>query len=165
MPTIAHLAGVPLPPHRIFDGVNLGPALFDGASQVRDTLFHPNSGCEGQIGAIETLRVNATLKIKYRTGGKCVSCDRKLAPDTFHDPPLIFDLIVDPGESTPIEPSNPRHAIAVDMAKTALAALQQSVVVDNTTIADYETNRDVKPCCNPKDRLCRCQQEGSSANL
>ena len=85
LPTIAGLAGVPLPGDRAFDGFDLSPVLFDGARQVRSTLFHPNSGCEGKIGELETLRVNGTLKAKYRTGGGCADCQGQKAEVQFHD--------------------------------------------------------------------------------
>ena len=57
LPTFAALAGVNLPSHRVIDGVDISNILFDGAmSTSRSALYHPNSGCEGQIGVVETVR-------------------------------------------------------------------------------------------------------------
>jgi arylsulfatase A-like enzyme len=55
LPTIAHLAGVDLHSDRYYDGINLGPVLFDGATEAHDTLYHPNN-CEGRDGDINTVR-------------------------------------------------------------------------------------------------------------
>ena len=42
--------GLPLPPHRHFDGIDISPVLFDGAEQAHSSLFHPNSGGYGPSG-------------------------------------------------------------------------------------------------------------------
>eukprot|EP01047_Picozoa_sp_COSAG01_P102621 COSAG01_NODE_32185_length_585_cov_0.767490_1_plen_70_part_10 len=49
-PTVLKLAGVPLPPNRVFDGVDMGPILFapdpDAADSVKNILQyrHINGG-------------------------------------------------------------------------------------------------------------------------
>ena len=72
LPTVAALAGAPLPEGRALDGVDLGVVLFDGAREApgrnasAGALLHPNSYCEGAIGE--------SLVAKYRTGGACADC-------------------------------------------------------------------------------------------
>ena len=162
LPTFAVLAGVPLPKHRVIDGVDISPVLMDGGDSLGETpsfnrgpLFHPNSGCEGEIGDLETVRLRE-FKAKFRTGGKCTSCDGKRAPDTYHDPPLIFDLDADPGESTPLTPSDSRYAGVLREVRAALTAVAASVAADNTTVADYAQDPKNRPCCNPAHLFCAC---------
>jgi arylsulfatase A-like enzyme len=57
LPTFAALAGAPLPRGRTLDGVDASAVLLHPAAAVRATLAHPNSGCEGAPGALETARV------------------------------------------------------------------------------------------------------------
>merc|ERR1711988_1165400 len=120
LPTIAALAGTSLPSVRLFDGVDLGPVLFDGKHQVRSTLFHPNSGCEGEMGELETVRVNSTLKAKYRTGGGCKDCQRRMGEKKYHDPPLLFDLAVDKEEAHPLDKHDSRYTATLSMVRKEL---------------------------------------------
>ena len=64
LPTFAALAGVNLPSHRVIDGVDISNILFDGAmSTSRSALYHPNSGCEGQIGVVETVQYSGSTPL------------------------------------------------------------------------------------------------------
>ena len=169
VPTIAALAGAELPRDRVYDGVDLAPVLFGGASSVprpdhgKGALFHPNSGCEGdQIGALETLRLRQ-YKAKKRTGGKCTSCDGKVAPDQVHEPPLLFDLHKDPGEAAPLDATtDPDYEAILAEVAAAFAAIEESIAADNTTVADYSNDEAGKPCCNPLHPLCECAGVASS---
>ena len=67
LPTIANLAGVKLHTDRYYDGIDIGPVLFDGATEAHTTLFHPNN-CEGKNGDIDTIRVRQ-YKAKVPGGG------------------------------------------------------------------------------------------------
>lgn len=53
---MARLAGVDLHTDRDYDGIDLAPVLFDGATTAHKTLYHPNN-CEGIAGDIQTIRV------------------------------------------------------------------------------------------------------------
>lgn len=157
MPTIAALAGAALPADRVYDGVDLAPVLFgDGSASVREVLFHPNSGCEGTIGDIETVRVGR-YKAKYRTGGSGADCAGNKTEDAFHDPPLIFDLAADVSETDPLDAASPEFAKALAAAQAALAQLKASLAADNTSqAADYNDPR-YAPCCNPANAFCVCE--------
>ena len=127
------------------------------ALQVRSLLLHPNSGCEGVLGALETLRLGA-LKLKYRSGGPCTDCRGRAAPASYHDPPLIFDLHADPAEADNLPPRDPRRAPAEAAAAAALAETRRSVADDATSVVDWREAPAARlaMCCDATDRLCRC---------
>ena len=161
LPTFAALAGAPLPSGRAMDGVDASAALFDGAAQVRSVLVHPNSGCEGVLGALETLRVGP-LKIKYRSGGPCKDCRGRSAPPTHHGAsPLLFDLDADPAEANNLPPHDPRRAPAEAAAAVALAAAARSIAADLVSRVDWREAPAARlaMCCDATDRLCRCPAE------
>ena len=165
-PTFAALAGIRLPAGRVYDGVDLSQVLLAGARapppRPAGALFHPNSGGEGQIGDLETVRLAgdlADLVAKYRTGGKLPSCDGRRAPDAYHDPPLVFDLRNDPGQTAPLGAADARHARAVAAAAEALRRIRASIAADNTTVSSYATDDRARPCCGPKEPLCRCPHQ------
>lgn len=56
LPTILALAGVDLPTDRSFDGVDLAPVLFGGASKVRDFLFMSDTGGGDEDGNVTSVR-------------------------------------------------------------------------------------------------------------
>eukprot|EP00054_Salpingoeca_dolichothecata_P035954 m.6501 g.6501 ORF g.6501 m.6501 type:complete len:315 (+) comp6095_c0_seq1:3-947(+) len=162
-PTFAALSGKPLPPDRMYDGMDLSPILFDGSNDGHETLFHPNVG-EGPIGALETLRVGRRFKAKYRTG-KVGGCQSPAAPSLHHDPPLIFDMDTDWGEAFPLQPSHPDYQQALNLTRAALIEIAASLAKDNTSVADYSTDPTctpehcIKPCCNPRHPLCVCEDQ------
>ena len=172
LPTFAALAGATLPPNRMHDGLDMGPVLFDGerstfastgnmdwqfggAGRPGGALFHPNSGAEGTIGEIKTLRVG-DFKAKKLTGGSGVDCAQVTAPAKEWDPPLIFDLANDPAEAHPLTHDDPRYAGVLEKVETAFESIATSVLQDNTTVADYSNDYKNRPCCNQTSRLCLC---------
>ena len=161
LPTFAALAGATLPRGRVIDGVDASAALFDGAEQVRSVLVHPNSGCEGLLGALETIRVGP-LKIKYRSGGPCTDCTGRAATPTHHGTsPLIFDLDADPAEANNLAPHDARRAPAQAAAAAALVAAHRSIAADIVSIVDWREAPAARlaMCCDATDRLCRCPAE------
>lgn len=104
-PTLASLAGADLPSERSYDGVDLSPVLFDGATERPNgnILFHPDTKT-GNITAFryENYKVfwetypAASCKNQEGGGGKVIK----------HNPPLIFDLETDKEESTPVKVSD-----------------------------------------------------------
>ena len=172
LPTIASLCNVPLPANRRYDGVDLTPVLLGLSSNVTryhgNSLFHPNSGCEGAIGDIETLRLGK-FKVKYRTGGKCTSCDGRTAPDVYHDPPLVFDLDLDPMEKTPIRVDSngeyKNHPGLLKKIRDAKQALEVDLSTDNVTIANYSQNISLRPCCNASNPFCSCSSSNDEVKF
>ena len=165
LPTIALLAGVPLPTGRDYDGLDLAPELFAGPGRrilSRRLLLHPNSG-EGPPGGLDTARIGR-YKAKWRSGGIHHGCKAKGGPEArkaplrYHSPPLLFDLEADPAEAFPLDPkTSPLHAAALRLLERGRAAAQRSVAADPLRSAvDWAEREAVRPCCDPGAAMCRC---------
>jgi arylsulfatase A len=159
LPTMLALAGVALPSDRVYDGIDISSVLLATksddalatAAAGHTTLFHPNSGAEGGVmGKLDAIRLNDPLtgkqwKAIYQTGG-APDCAGSSGNITRHDPPLLFELGADPGETTALDVTEPAHAAALTKIIAALAAQMHSV---NTTFASV-TNDSVglvfEPC-------------------
>ena len=157
LPTFAALAAAPLPRRRAFDGIDASAVLFDGASEVRGSLAHPNSGCEGKPGALETIRVGQ-LKVKHRSGGGCADGRGRAGPPTLHTPPLIFDLAADPHEAHNLPSHDARRAPTEAAAAAALADLRRSIAADATSAVDWNEApvARLSMCCDATHQLCSC---------
>eukprot|EP00665_Eupelagonemidae_sp_cell47_P008299 gene8299-406_t len=158
-PTVAALAGAAVPQDRVYDGVDLSGVLFGGGAAAHATLVHPNSG-EGEIGAIETVRVGR-WKAKWRTGGGSTECvtqqgGPRSAKSVRRPQPLLFDMFLDASERVALDAALPRYADVAAEAARAVAAFLESVAADNVTAADYSTDPSVRPCCNASQPFCRC---------
>ena len=154
-PTFSSLAGVSLPSDRVYDGVDLTSVFAPPAGGQPTTdrvLFHPNSGCEGVIGEVDTVRFGR-FKAKYLTGGTgCTDCQGHTGHVTQHDPPLLFDLWLDPEESRPLV--NASLAEKMTSLRDQLAA---SIRSDNVSVSDYANDPHLRPCCNESHAFCMCQ--------
>ena len=154
LPTLAALAGTPLPKGRHFDGVDISSVLFDGASVVpgRDFLFHP--GCYNNYsGLLEAARYG---RFKAHFASYSVAGCKESGTDRIeHNPPLIFDLDMDPGESTPLV--NPPKELLSAFTK-ALEEKMKDIKSSFRSIANYtQGGVDAWPCCNSKNVGCRCK--------
>ena len=52
-----------------------------------------------------------------------------------------------------------RHARAVAAAAEALRRIRASIAADNTTVSSYTMDDRARPCCGPKEPLCRCPHQ------
>lgn len=95
LPTCVKLAGGQLSDDRTYDGVDLSPVLFDSGPSNRDTMFY-----------YQGTRVMAVRKGSYKAhfashvsyvGAKLIE----------HDPPLLYNLDLDPSERLNIAKNNP----------------------------------------------------------
>lgn len=152
LPTILALAGVNLPTDRSYDGVDLAPVLFDGASSVRDFLFMTDT-----VGGARHANVTSVRYKNYKAYTRTYAqegCTERAGNTTDWPNYLVFDLTADPGESTPITlPSSvmdiiwsKHHALLLDINNTFKSITDYS---SGTMIADA-------PCCNAKNAGCRC---------
>ena len=173
MPTLAALAGAPLPLESPsgevlhFDGIDL-TALFLSKSEAgsdansgnitqHETLFHPLSGAcgSGPIGAARWGRYKAVLH-----SGGTPACGGSKAPCKLHDPPLLFDVQNDPAEAEPLDTTDPSSAAGQAIAKLVAAIAEVNADIGSTarTVADY--GRDdagyAATCCNSTNTACAC---------
>jgi arylsulfatase A-like enzyme len=129
LPTIARLAGAPLPPNRI-DGLDIWPLMAgqDGAKTPHEALFfYWNGGLEG----VRSGRWKLHFAHPYRTlGGKPGGTGGKPGPyETAQTPLALYDMERDPSETTNVADANP------DVVKrlTALADAMRKDLGDTLT--------------------------------
>eukprot|EP00118_Oscarella_pearsei_P000886 m.6060 g.6060 ORF g.6060 m.6060 type:complete len:526 (+) comp14847_c0_seq1:152-1729(+) len=154
LPTFSALAGANLPPNRMFDGLDISHILLNGSDDGHSFLAHPNSGSSGKLGHFDTLR-SGIWKIMYQTGG-CSSCGHSLIKATRHDPPLLFNLQKDKQESEALDTTTPPNVQLLKEMEKILANVMHSIAADNTSVAIYESDPRVLPCCNKENVVCRC---------
>lgn len=151
LPTFLSLAGVPLPTDRSFDGVSLLPLLTGEAPRVREWLWHPNvwngNVTAGRVGQYKF----------YWATDSTDDCKQPAAPIARHDPPLVFDLDADPGESTPVAPGDLPAGLLANIT-TMTAALLRDIATTLRSTANYtEGGQPAWACCNPDHVVCRCE--------
>jgi len=147
MPTLAALAGVALPQDRVFDGIDLGPVIFQapGKATAHEALFHPN-------GAGELKVVRYKQYMVYYEQYTASDCSGNKGGTVQHSTPLVFDVVSDPAESTPVQ-------LDADTLKTVeqlLAAKEASIKSTLSHKADYSSSDQYAPCCDSTDPVCRC---------
>ncbi len=152
-PTIASIAGIPLPKYRTYDGMDVSNVLY-GKSLYNRTLFHPTNVPSAPQGEIDAVR-SGSYKAVYRTGGS-EQCGGLAGPVLTHDPPLLFNIHADPQESSPLAPSDREYSDVLARIEASLKTLNKDLQRDNTTVADYRVSHNFWPCCNPKNIQCRC---------
>jgi arylsulfatase A len=94
LPTLARLAGAPLPADTRLDGVDLGPALFAGAASPRQSMLY-----------FRGPRVFAYREGPYKIHLRSRPGFGLQVQETVHEPPLLYHLEHDPSE---------RHDLAAD---------------------------------------------------
>ncbi|KAF4519860.1 hypothetical protein B566_EDAN005198, partial [Ephemera danica] len=151
-PTIASLAGISLPAHRDFDGINLAEDLIKRRTLKGHTeLFHPNSGASGPPGEIGAVRVGHYKTVHYAGGAP--ACSQPASHARKLSPPLVFNLSNDLAEDNPITNHSKADSI-IRQATKALQRLMESVNKDNITKADYTKDHSARPCCDPTLPSC-----------
>ncbi len=96
VPTFAALAGVELPSDRIYDGAGISSVLFDGSAGREPLLFF---WVQQELRAVRYGRWKLHLVTNQpETGTRSTVA---------HDPPLLFDVLLDPGEQYNIAAERP----------------------------------------------------------
>jgi arylsulfatase A-like enzyme len=104
--TAASIAGTRVPSDRTLDSIDLSPALRGTGPSPRNELFYY---WDSELRAVRKGR----YKAHFVTSGAYVDAELRTA----HDPPLLFDLSVDPGERSNIAADHPE--VVSDLVKMA----------------------------------------------
>uniref|UniRef100_A0A8C5N1V8 Arylsulfatase A n=1 Tax=Leptobrachium leishanense TaxID=445787 RepID=A0A8C5N1V8_9ANUR len=165
LPTIAALSGAPLP-NVTLDGYDLSDLLLLGHKSPRSTIHYYPPSIDANIG-IFALRVGK-YKAHFYTQGAFHS---ETTPDpdcritallAVHEPPLLFDLDMDPAENYNLL----NRGIPEDLAPVLNEILQvREDFQSSMEYAESQTNLgndpSLKPCCNPectpKPSCCQCK--------
>lgn len=107
-PTVLAMAGIPLPEDRIYDGMDLGPLLFDEASLPERLFFYYRAG---EIFACRM----GPWKAHFITRGGAGAPE----PREAHDPPLLYHLWRDPSERFNRADLNPEVIVRIEAALEA----------------------------------------------
>lgn len=121
LPTFAAMAGLEPPSDREMDGYDLTPVLTGTGPSPRDEVFYYR-GTE-----IWAARVGR-YKLHYQTKSGYLR-DERLQ----HDPPLLFDLMVDPGERYNVADEHPE---AIEAIERRIAAHRATVKPAKDQLAD-----------------------------
>ncbi|MEC7265069.1 MAG: sulfatase [Bacteroidota bacterium] len=92
--TFSNMVGVPIPDDRIIDGVDLGPTLFEGAKGARNDMFFYR-GDRMYAARVGDYKAHFVTQPPYGT------------EVTEHNPPLLYNLNVDPSEKYDIAADHP----------------------------------------------------------
>lgn len=112
MPTLAALSGASLPTDRVYDGVDLAPALFKGGASPRDTLYFFRFT---DIFAVRKGKYKAHFSVYGAFGG-----DGR----TDLAQPQLYDLESDPGEQFDIAAAHPEIVAELkELARTQAASI------------------------------------------
>ena len=106
--TVVTIAGGTVPTDRPIDGVDLSPVLFGSGKNPRRTMAYY------RMGELFAFRFNEH-KVHFITEGRYTLGP----PRTEHNPPLLFNLNVDPGERYNVAAVHP------DILEEVLAAVEQ----------------------------------------
>ncbi len=167
--TAVALAGGTLPDDRVIDGKDLSPVLFGShrgnaalpTNAVHPCIFiykgtpglgcptdHPN--CPGlwatRCGAYKLHRVTSNTTFGSRPN-----------QGVFHDPPLIYNVEQDPGESYPLDPASAEYKAQRASIEAAMSAHEATLrPVPNQMASGL--NPDLRVCCD-RSKNCICNPE------
>ncbi|XP_062910690.1 steryl-sulfatase-like isoform X2 [Mobula hypostoma] len=171
-PTVVNLAQAMMPSNRIIDGRDLMPLLRGEVQQSEhEFLFHY---CNSDLSAVRWHPRNGTAVWKahfftpnFNPEGAQGCFDRHVCTCygqfiTHHDPPLLYDLLKDPSETSPATPaSEPRyHQIlkvmlaAVEDHKRSVTAVPSQLSLSNVLWKPW-----LQPCCSTPWQSCQCSNE------
>ncbi|CAM5086581.1 unnamed protein product [Natator depressus] len=165
LPTLAALAGVPLPSVPL-DGYDLSPVLFGGGKSPRQMMIYYPSSPSDLLGVF-AIRYGKH-KAHFFTQGSLHSGTTPdpdchgLAPLTPHEPPLLFDLEADPAENYNLLEGG---AVGPEVLRVLKEIEQHKVLFDQhmefgESQIGKGTDPALQPCCaphcTPKPSCCHC---------
>ncbi|XP_058147215.1 steryl-sulfatase isoform X1 [Dasypus novemcinctus] len=171
-PTVAKLAGSPLPEDRIIDGRDLMPLLRGSSRRSgHEFLFHY---CNAYLNAVRWHPRNSTSiwkaflftpKFSPEGANGCFAthvcfCDGHYI--TRHHPPLLFDISQDPRERRPLTPqTEPRFHEILRVLQEAADNHTKTLtpVPDQLSPGNLFWKPWLQLCCSPSGLSCRCDRE------
>ena len=154
--SILRAAGYHTKANHVLDGSRLNHVLFDGKRTKEDhhqVMFHPDGN-----GDLSAMRFGE-LKLFFRTYGAAgcgATSTRGSFPVIEHNPPIIFNLTSDPGETTPcpacLNATTLAHVLGIRDTKIAEIAADRFVSTASYSLGDKST----WACCNQNHTSCEC---------
>ena len=117
LPTFCKLAGIVPADDRVYDGYDISPVIFGTGSNPRDIVYFYRGT---QVFAIRKGSYKAHFKTRPEYGDPTT---------TTHDPPLLYNLDIDPSEKYDIADDNPE--IIAEIKKVLEEHLATVVPVEN----------------------------------
>ncbi|XP_072118724.1 steryl-sulfatase-like isoform X3 [Mobula birostris] len=170
-PTVVNLAQATMPSNRIIDGRDLMPLLRGEVQQSEhEFLFHY---CNSDLSAVRWHPRNGTAVWKAHFFTPNFNPELKGCFDihacmchgqfiTHHDPPLLYDLLKDPSETSPVTPtSEPRYHQILKVMLAAVEDHKRSVtaVPSQLSLSNILWKPWLQPCCSTPWQSCQCSNE------
>jgi len=139
--TVLDIAGVTLPDDRVYDGQNITAVLLDGGPSPHDVLFFY------RMSTLYAVRYYA-FKLHYFTKSG-------YGPDKarWHDPPLVFNVEMDPSEAYRLNPKDSKTIQIIDEINAAVAIHNQTMWFGADQLNGRNTEYAV--CCDMSTK-CYC---------
>jgi arylsulfatase A len=162
-PTFAALSGVPLPAGELLDGKDVSSVLFGNGTTPHQFYFLYRG--QDTVLSNGTVRPGlwATKMGPYKAHFWTKSGYGKDEP-VEQNPPLLFNVEVDPSERWPLDTSLPKYSAILSQIQAATDAHRATVPVMANTCA--EMNKTVVVCCDPNSQTkypqwppCTCNPE------
>ena len=131
LPTFCKLAGVELPGDRIYDGYDLAPVMFESEKSIRDIVWFYR-GTEVYAVRYGDFKAHFITQLEYGTNTAHFITRPESTVEigrTVHDPPLLFNLSIDPSEKYNIAEYHPD--IVTEMKKIVADHKAAIVPVEN----------------------------------
>ncbi|XP_067889238.1 steryl-sulfatase-like isoform X2 [Heterodontus francisci] len=171
-PTIVNLAKAAMPRNRIIDGQDLMPLLLGEVQQSEhEFLFHY---CNSYLSAVRWHPRHSSSVWKahfftpnfYPEGAQgCFDTHVCFCYGGFvshHDPPLLYNLLTDPTESSPLTPtSEPRYHQILEVMRKAVDEHQETLtpVPNQLSLNNMIWKPWLQPCCSTAWQHCHCDEE------
>ena len=159
-PTILSIANIAIPDQLLLDGMDISKLLIGEEVEERDFrrfIFHY---CDRSLQAVTYSDVEGpkVWKVHFSVS--------KVAEDTrgcygndvdYYDPPLVYELTSDPGESKQLGIDDHLVAKAVQETLKAIAAHNSTIKYAESQLSMQRLFISMQLCCNPP--LCYCREE------
>ncbi|UZR96268.1 sulfatase family protein [Chondrinema litorale] len=120
--TLSNMVGVPIPNDRIVDGLDLSGTLFEGKKSPRNDMFYYRGDW---LYAVRVGDYKAHFITQEPYGSEVIR----------HDPPLLYNLSVDPSEKYDIAKENPE---VIEQIREVMKAHDEKMVKGPDMLKDRE---------------------------